>query len=69
MDSQEQDTLHIAIIGALDDVLPFHIQTQAYRLTTGTGAGIAGLALAIGLHKQGIPFTLYEEAAQYSAVG
>ncbi|KAF2166412.1 hypothetical protein M409DRAFT_23052 [Zasmidium cellare ATCC 36951] len=33
------------------------------------GAGIAGLALAIGLHKHNIPFTLYEEAPQYSTVG
>lgn len=33
------------------------------------GAGIAGLALAIGLHKQNIPFKLYEEAPQYSVVG
>ncbi|KAH8651266.1 hypothetical protein BX600DRAFT_403406 [Xylariales sp. PMI_506] len=33
------------------------------------GAGIGGLALAMGLHKKGISFTLYEEAKEYSAVG
>ncbi|KAL5866413.1 hypothetical protein ACKVWC_011440 [Pyricularia oryzae] len=33
------------------------------------GAGIAGLALAMALHKKGISFTLYEEAKEYSAVG
>lgn len=33
------------------------------------GAGIAGLALAIGLLKQDIPFTLYEAASQFSVVG
>lgn len=33
------------------------------------GAGIAGLALAIGLHKKGVPFTIYEAASEYSVVG
>ena len=33
------------------------------------GAGIAGLALALGLHRQGISYILYEEEAAYSAVG
>ncbi|KAJ4991299.1 salicylate hydroxylase [Stagonosporopsis vannaccii] len=33
------------------------------------GAGIAGLALAMGLQKKGLSFTLYEEAPEYSAVG
>ncbi|KAF2994366.1 hypothetical protein E8E13_001405 [Curvularia kusanoi] len=33
------------------------------------GAGIAGLALAMGLQKKGVSFTLYEEAKEYSAVG
>ncbi|KAK0390163.1 hypothetical protein NLU13_3736 [Sarocladium strictum] len=33
------------------------------------GAGIAGLALAMALHKKGVAFTVYEEAAEYSAVG
>ncbi|RAL02611.1 salicylate hydroxylase, partial [Aspergillus ibericus CBS 121593] len=33
------------------------------------GAGIAGLTLAIGLHKKGVPFTVYEAASEYSTVG
>ncbi|KAH7400608.1 hypothetical protein DE146DRAFT_467615 [Phaeosphaeria sp. MPI-PUGE-AT-0046c] len=33
------------------------------------GAGIGGLALAIALHNKGIPFTLFEEASEFSAVG
>jgi 2-polyprenyl-6-methoxyphenol hydroxylase-like FAD-dependent oxidoreductase len=33
------------------------------------GAGIAGLALAMGLRKKGVSFTIYEEASEYSAVG
>ncbi|KAK3069797.1 hypothetical protein LTR53_011584 [Teratosphaeriaceae sp. CCFEE 6253] len=33
------------------------------------GAGIGGLALAMALHRKAVPFTLYEEAGQYSAVG
>lgn len=33
------------------------------------GAGIAGLALAMALHKKGVSFTIYEEARQYSVVG
>ncbi|XMA17342.1 hypothetical protein WAI453_010133 [Rhynchosporium graminicola] len=33
------------------------------------GAGIAGLALAMALHKKGISFTLYEGAKEYSAAG
>ncbi|KAB5518018.1 hypothetical protein GE09DRAFT_1230696 [Coniochaeta sp. 2T2.1] len=33
------------------------------------GAGIGGLALSIALHNKGVPFTLYEEAKQYSVVG
>jgi salicylate hydroxylase len=33
------------------------------------GAGIGGLMLAIGLEKQGIPYTLYEAATQFSAIG
>ncbi|PYH99091.1 mannitol 1-phosphate dehydrogenase [Aspergillus ellipticus CBS 707.79] len=33
------------------------------------GAGIGGLALAIGLLHQNVSFTLYESAAHYSAVG
>lgn len=33
------------------------------------GAGIGGLALAIGLLRQNVPYTLYESAAAYSMVG
>ena len=39
------------------------------QLTPASGAGIAGLALAMALHRKGISFTLYEEAKEYSAVG
>ncbi|KAI5927598.1 hypothetical protein F4810DRAFT_648472 [Camillea tinctor] len=33
------------------------------------GAGIGGLAIAIGLIKRGVPVTIYEAAGQFSAVG
>ncbi|KAH9897467.1 putative salicylate hydroxylase [Xylariomycetidae sp. FL2044] len=33
------------------------------------GAGIAGLALAIGLIKRGVPVTIYEAAQEFSAIG
>ncbi|KAF5705082.1 salicylate hydroxylase [Fusarium mundagurra] len=33
------------------------------------GAGVGGLALAMALHKQGITFTLYEDAKEFSVVG
>jgi salicylate hydroxylase len=33
------------------------------------GAGIGGLGLAIGLLRQNVPFTLYEAAGAYSAIG
>ncbi|KAL7911405.1 hypothetical protein GGI35DRAFT_447315 [Trichoderma velutinum] len=46
---------------ARDSVPDFHIAI--------VGAGIAGLALAMALHKKGVPFTLYEEAKEYSVVG
>lgn len=46
---------------ALDDHDEFHVAI--------VGAGIAGLALAMALHKDRIPFTLYEEAKEYSVVG
>ncbi|RMZ69299.1 salicylate hydroxylase [Pyrenophora seminiperda CCB06] len=33
------------------------------------GAGVGGLALAMGLHKKSVSFTLYEEEKEYSAYG
>ncbi|OJJ04196.1 hypothetical protein ASPVEDRAFT_135768 [Aspergillus versicolor CBS 583.65] len=33
------------------------------------GAGIGGLALAMGLEKKGVPYTIYEAAPEYSVVG
>ena len=38
-------------------------------LTVHPGAGIGGLALAMALHKKCVPFTLYEDAKEFSAVG
>jgi len=38
-------------------------------LTGHPGAGIGGLALAMALHKKSVPFTLYEDAKEFSAVG
>lgn len=32
------------------------------------GAGIGGLALAMGLQKKGVPYTIYEAAPEYSTV-
>jgi heterodisulfide reductase subunit A-like polyferredoxin len=43
--------------------------SQASQLMLTLGAGVAGLALAMGLHNKGISFTLYEEAKEYSVVG
>jgi hypothetical protein len=50
----------------------FHDLHRFFRAThprSTLGAGIAGLALAIGLHKKGVPFTIYEGEKEYSVVG
>jgi len=57
--------LHIAIVGTF----ACGLHGTANQLTCTLGAGVAGLALAMGLHKKGISFTLYEEANEYSIVG
>ncbi|EXJ88580.1 hypothetical protein A1O1_05510 [Capronia coronata CBS 617.96] len=48
-------------MGSISPSPPLHIAI--------VGAGIGGLALAIGLLRQGVPYTLYEAAGAYSAVG
>ena len=59
---------HVAIVG-------MHICTVSrpifypISLTHHPGAGIGGLALAMALHKKSVPFTLYEDANEFSAVG
>lgn len=51
-------------------LLLFFILTNKKKITKSIGAGIAGLALAIGLHNNNHhPFILYEEASEFSAVG
>lgn len=59
-------SFHVAIVGE-----PRNLLSLILALLTETilGAGIGGLALAMGLHKKQVPFTLYEEAKEYSAVG
>lgn len=58
---------HVAIVGKRSSSFLFLTHRMAADLDI--GAGIAGLALAMGLQRRGVPFTLYEEAAAYSAVG
>lgn len=51
-------------------LLLFFILTNKKKITKSIGAGIAGLALAIGLHNNiHHHFILYEEASEFSAVG
>lgn len=60
-------------------LLFFILTKKTQKITKTIGAGIAGLALAIGLHnnndnsqekkKKKIPFILYEDASEFSAVG
>lgn len=51
-------------------LLLFFILTNKKKITKTIGAGIAGLALAIGLQNSfHHPFILYEEASEFSAVG
>ncbi|KAK6070116.1 salicylate hydroxylase [Seiridium cupressi] len=45
----------------INDEQPFHVAI--------IGAGVGGLALAVGLLRQGVSFTLYEAAKCYSMVG
>lgn len=66
MAEPEPTKLHVAIVG----MVHWHFFTIIEpSIDCTSGAGIAGLALAIGLHNRRISFTLYEEAPQYSAVG
>ncbi|KAL4899043.1 hypothetical protein BDW74DRAFT_189572 [Aspergillus multicolor] len=44
-------------------------QTQWQSFIAIIGAGIGGLALAIGLLKRNMPCTVYESASQFSAIG
>lgn len=56
---------HVAIVGKPREraFTTWHVAQKIL------GAGIGGLALAMGLHKRDVPFTLYKEAKEYSAVG
>ncbi|EWG48581.1 salicylate hydroxylase [Fusarium verticillioides 7600] len=44
------------------------IQSNEFNVAI-VGAGVAGLALAMALHRKGVLFTIYEEAKEYSVVG
>jgi NADPH-dependent 2,4-dienoyl-CoA reductase/sulfur reductase-like enzyme len=65
MSTYTDNGFHVAIVGK-SMTASF---TRDSPLILTKGAGIAGLALAIGLHKKNIPFTLYEEAKEFSVVG
>lgn len=61
---------NISIEKFLFSLLLFFFVTNKKKITKSIGAGIAGLALAIGLHNNNHhPFILYEEASEFSAVG
>lgn len=71
----QSDEFSVAIVGKRQPYLPssallsppsnFPSPTD----TSPLGAGVAGLALAMGLARKGVPFTIYEEAKEYSVVG
>lgn len=65
MISKTREDFHVAIVGNFN-LAPVQCLGHADMIL---GAGIAGLALAMGLHKKGISFTIYEAAKEYSVVG
>lgn len=65
MANPRNNDFHVAIVGESPGLLGNNYN----HLTCHKGAGIGGLALAMALHKKNVSFTLYEEAAEYSAVG
>lgn len=61
---------NISIEKFLFSLLLFFFVTNKKKITKSIGAGIAGLALAIGLYNSNHhPCILYEEASEFSAVG
>ncbi|QKD60107.1 uncharacterized protein FOBCDRAFT_323293 [Fusarium oxysporum Fo47] len=44
------------------------IQSNEFNVAI-VGASVAGLALVMALHRTGVPFTICEEAKEYSVVG
>jgi hypothetical protein len=65
MISKTREDFHVTIVGRPRLAHLPHLE-HADKFT---GAGIAGLALAMGLHRKGISFTIYEVAKEYSVVG
>lgn len=65
MISKTREDFHVAIVGKFIT----EIVRCLGQADVNPGAGIAGLALAMGLHKKGISFTIYEAAKEYSVVG